>query len=90
MRRPYNRPDMGEKGDLRYGHRKILTHSAKIETADLDWAEAKRLGLKEDEVFILTYFSDIESQTIIYLRDSAPHRKRWPWPDTIAFLSMEL
>jgi rubrerythrin len=66
---------------------KFLTHSAKIETADLDWAEAKRLGLKEDEVFILTYFSDIESQTIIYLRDLL-HTEAVAEPDTIAFLSM--
>ncbi len=34
---------------------------------DLDWNEAKSAGLSEDERFVLTYFSDIESQTIRYL-----------------------
>ncbi len=47
---------------------RYLTVSAKIETSDLDWAEAKRVGLTPDERFVLTYFSDIESQTIRYLR----------------------
>jgi len=66
---------------------KFLSHSAKIETADLDWADAKRVGLSPDEVFILTYFSDIEGQTILYLRDLL-HTEAVSEPDTIAFLSM--
>src|SRR5262245_59982923 len=66
---------------------KFLSHSAKIETVDLDWAEAKRVGLTPDEVFILTYFSDIEGQTILYLRDLL-HTEAVSEPDTIAFLSM--
>ena len=48
---------------------RYISASAKIETGDLDWVEAKRVGLKEDERFVLTYFSDIESQTIRYLRN---------------------
>jgi len=47
---------------------RYISISAKIETNDLDWAEARRLGLTPDERFVLTYFSDIESQTIRYLR----------------------
>ena len=47
---------------------RYVTVSAKIETNDLDWNEAKRVGLTDDEKFVLTYFSDIESQTIRYLK----------------------
>src|SRR5919109_3772687 len=47
---------------------RYITVSAKIETNDLDWDEAKRVGLNEDERFVLTYFTDIESQTIRYMR----------------------
>ncbi|MBO0720606.1 MAG: acyl-ACP desaturase [Blastocatellia bacterium] len=47
---------------------RYIAVSAKVETKDLDWEEAKRVGLTEDERFILTYFSDIESQTIRYMK----------------------
>jgi Fatty acid desaturase len=47
---------------------RYVSVSAKVETQDLDWDEAGRVGLTEDERFVLTYFSDIESQTIRYLR----------------------
>ncbi len=45
-----------------------LENSDKIETSDLDWASAKSVGLNENEKFILTYFSDIELQTFVYMR----------------------
>lgn len=66
---------------------KYLNHSSKIETEDLDWSEANRYGLNESERFILTYFSDIESQTIIYLRDLL-HTDIVLEPETLAFLTM--
>jgi rubrerythrin len=47
---------------------RFIAHSGKIETDDLDWAEAARIGLSDDDLFTLTYFSDIESQTFRYLR----------------------
>jgi rubrerythrin len=47
---------------------RYISVSAKVETKDLDWEEAKKAGLSEEEKFVLTYFSDIESQTIRYLR----------------------
>jgi fatty acid desaturase len=47
---------------------RYIAVSAKVETNDLDWEEAKRVGLTEDERFVLTYFSDIESQTIRYMK----------------------
>ena len=42
--------------------------SDKIKTDDLSWDLAAKHGLTEEEVFALTYFADIESQTIRYLR----------------------
>ena len=66
---------------------KFLDHSGKIQTDDIDWDLGKKSGLTEDEVFVLTYFSDIESQTIIYMRDLL-HTTAIQDPDTIGFLSM--
>ena len=33
---------------------RYIANSAKIDTSDLDWSEAKRAGLSADEVFALT------------------------------------
>jgi hypothetical protein len=48
---------------------RILFSSARVETGDLDWQGARRAGLGEKERFVLGYFADIESQTVLYLRD---------------------
>ncbi|MDX2032921.1 MAG: hypothetical protein SF339_19750 [Blastocatellia bacterium] len=47
---------------------RYIAVSAKIDTHDIDWDEAREVGLNEDEQFILTYFSDVEGQTIRYLK----------------------
>jgi hypothetical protein len=47
---------------------KYISVSAKVDTSDIDWDEAKEAGLTEDEKFLLTYFSDVENQTIRYLK----------------------
>jgi rubrerythrin len=47
---------------------RYISVSAKVDTSDLDWNQAKEAGLTEDERFVLTYFSDVESQTIRYLK----------------------
>jgi rubrerythrin len=65
---------------------RYISVSARIETRDLDWNEAKRVGLTEDEKFALTYFSDIESQTIRYLR-TLLHMKIAFKPAVAAFLT---
>lgn len=62
-------------------------YSEKIDTSDIDWKSAGVAGLTEEEKFILTYFSDIESQTIMYLRDLL-HTKAVEDPEVIGFLSM--
>jgi rubrerythrin len=48
---------------------KYIEASEKLDLTGLDLAAAAAVGLSDDERFILTYFADIESQTIIYLRD---------------------
>jgi hypothetical protein len=47
---------------------RYISVSTKIDTSDIDWNEAREAGLTEDEKFLLTYFSDVESQTIRYLK----------------------
>jgi hypothetical protein len=47
---------------------RYITVSAKVDTSDIDWNQARESGLTDDEKFILTYFSDVESQTIRYLK----------------------
>jgi len=47
---------------------RYVSVSAKVDTSDIDWNEAREAGLTEDEKFLLTYFSDVENQTIRYLK----------------------
>jgi len=47
---------------------RYISVSAKIDTSDIDWNQARETGLTNDEKFILTYFSDVESQTIRYMK----------------------
>ena len=65
---------------------RYISVSAKIETNDIDWVEAQQVGLTEDEKFVLTYFSDIESQTIRYLRMLLQMKIAFR-PDVSAFLT---
>jgi rubrerythrin len=65
---------------------RYIAVSAKIETKDLDWEAARHVGLTEDERFVLTYFADIESQTIRYLR-MLLQMKIALRPDVAAFLT---
>jgi rubrerythrin len=66
---------------------RILATSARLKVDDLDWRLAREAGLTEGERTVLTYFADIESQTVMYLRDLL----RGPLaedPDAIGFLSV--
>lgn len=65
---------------------KFIKHSRKVETDDLDWEAAARIGLGGDEPFILSYFTDIEAQTIFYFREllnTAASRR----PEVLAFMT---
>lgn len=66
---------------------KHLKASRKLQTADLDWDLAARVGLTEAEVVTLTYFSDIEGQTVFYLREVLNTRPARD-PDSLAFLTL--
>lgn len=65
---------------------RYLRRTGKISTDDLDWEAAARVGLSDDEVFALTYFSDIESQTFRYLGALLSMQSRWE-PAAAAFLT---
>lgn len=66
---------------------RFLDYSMKIQVEDLDWDRARAIGLTAEERFILTYFADIESQTIIYLRDILNTEAALD-PDVMSFLPM--
>ncbi len=53
---------------MRFDIERYVSVSAKIDTSDIDWNQAREAGLTDDEKFVLTYFSDVESQTIRYLK----------------------
>jgi hypothetical protein len=60
--------------------------SGKIQTDDLDWQAGRDAGITSDEKFVLTYFSDIECQTIRYLSDLLRMKIAFQ-PPVIAFLT---
>ncbi|HLU66452.1 MAG TPA: ferritin family protein [Kofleriaceae bacterium] len=65
---------------------KFIKHSRRVEVDDLDWDEAARVGLSGDEPFILSYFTDIEGQTVFYFRELLnTHAARNP--DVVAFMT---
>lgn len=66
---------------------RYLSTSTQVTGDDIDWGQAKQAGLSEAERYMLSYFSDIESQTIIYMRDIL-HTEAAFEPDTTAFLAM--
>jgi hypothetical protein len=45
-----------------------LDHSKKVDVSDINFEEAARYPLSEDEIRCLTYMMDIESHTIVYLK----------------------
>ncbi len=60
--------------------------SRAVDTSDLDWDEAVRAGVTDDEHRCLRYMADVESHTILYMRDLlAGHTSHDP--EVTAFLS---
>jgi hypothetical protein len=66
---------------------KHIRASRRIATDDLDWDLAARVGLSPGEVATLTYFADIEGQTVYYLREVLNTRPARD-PDSLAFLTL--
>jgi hypothetical protein len=63
-----------------------LEHSRKVDLSDLDFSEASRYPVTEEEIRCLTYMMDIEGHTIVYLKNilsTCAVRD----PETTAFLS---
>jgi rubrerythrin len=48
-----------------------IDHSHKLVYTDLDWVAARRHGLTPREIECLSYFADIESQTVYYMLEVA-------------------
>ena len=65
---------------------RIVRHAGKIQLDDLDWTAAARVGLTDTEAFIVTYFSDVESQTLANLRTLLGLRGSLD-PEMVAFLT---
>lgn len=63
-----------------------LEKSRKLDVTGIDWADVPRHPLSSDEIRILTYTMDIESNTIVYLKELLASRAAEE-PDTVAFLS---
>jgi rubrerythrin len=48
---------------------RFVSLSKAVDLSDIDWAEAARVGLTDEEYRILRFLSDTESHTMLYLRD---------------------
>lgn len=64
-----------------------IATSERVETRDIDWAEAGKVGLSPDEIFTLTYFADVENQSLRYLRMLLDMKIAFQ-PDVAAFLAI--
>lgn len=53
---------------LEFDIEKYIRNSKKVDISDLDLSRATKYPLSEDEIRALTYMTDIESHTIVYLR----------------------
>lgn len=61
--------------------------SHKVEFEDLDWEKARKVGLTRQEIESLTYFADIESQTVYYFLEVAKLQVSRD-PEILTFLTM--
>jgi hypothetical protein len=66
---------------------KFLAHSRRVETDDLDWALASRVGVTDDEAALLAHIANIEDQTPFYMLELMNTPARLDL-DTVGFLTM--
>jgi hypothetical protein len=66
--------------------RRFLASSRRVDTAGIDYEEAARRGLTRDERFVLTYFADVENQSLRYLRTLLGMKVAFE-PEIAAFLA---
>ncbi|HUS65550.1 MAG TPA: acyl-ACP desaturase [Kofleriaceae bacterium] len=65
---------------------KFIKHSRRVEVDDLDWQAAARAGVTPEEAFLVSYFSDIEGQTVFYFRELL-NTKSARRPEIVAFMT---
>lgn len=65
---------------------KHLRHSAKVDTSRVDWADVANHPVTPDEIRALSYMMDIESHTVVFLRDLLTSRAIID-PEVTAFLA---
>jgi rubrerythrin len=66
---------------------RYIDGTGRLDLSGIDWNAARCVGLTDDERFVLSYFADIESQTIAYLRDLLRMKDALA-PRTMAFLTV--
>src|ERR1700750_821408 len=64
-----------------------LAVSQKVDFDDLDWNEARKHGISAEEIEMLSYFADIESQTVHYFLEVS-RLKVSRDPELLTFLTM--
>lgn len=64
----------------------FLASSGRVSTAGIDYEAGARAGLSSDEVFALTYFADVENQSLRYLRTLLSMKVAFE-PEVAAFLA---
>lgn len=47
----------------------MLGNSGALDLSGIDWEEVPKHPLREDEIRVLTYFMDVEANTIVYLKE---------------------
>jgi rubrerythrin len=65
---------------------KHLRHSARVDLSEVRWSEARAHPVSADEIRCLAYMMDIESHTVVFLRDLLTSRAIVD-PEVTAFLS---
>ena len=63
-----------------------IEKSGRVDTHGIDLVQAARIGLSDDEAFVLTYFADVENQSLRYLRTLLGMKIAFR-PDVAAFLA---
>ena len=74
------------QGQLQFDVERYVRLSKKVDISDLDLSQAARYPISDEEVRALTYMTDIESHTIVYLR-AILNTCAVEDPQTTAFLS---
>jgi rubrerythrin len=65
---------------------KHLRHSARVDLSRVDWEDVRRHPVSPDEIRVLSYMMDIESHTVVFLRDLLTSRAIVD-PEVTAFLA---